>query len=63
MSTPAVDSNLVTLEAAVDRNVSSYCWKDSESYSYKAKKVADPLEKEMLNVADPQVKEVKATVL
>ena len=47
---------LVALKATVDRNVNSHCWQDSgssESYGFRVKKVPDPPEKEILNVADP----------
>ena len=46
----------VAPKATVDRNVNSHCWQDSgssESYCYRVKKVADPPEMEILNVADP----------
>ena len=51
-----VDRSLLTLKAIVDRNANFHCWEDSgssESYSYRGKKVADPPERETLNVADP----------
>ena len=47
---------LVALKTVVDRNVNSHCWHDSgssESYGYRMKKVADPPEREILNVTDP----------
>ena len=55
-STLKVVAILVVLKATVDRNVNSHGWQDSsssESYGYRVSKVADPPEKEILNVADP----------
>ena len=49
---------LIALKAIVDRNVNPHCWQDSgssENYGYRVKKVADPPEREILNVADPHL--------
>ena len=46
----------VAPKATVDRNVNSHCWQDSgssKSYCDRVKKVAEPSEMEILNVADP----------
>ena len=54
-STLKVVGILVALNATVNRNVNSHCWQDSsnsESYGYRVRKVVDPLEREILNVAD-----------
>ena len=59
MSTPSVNKILVALKAIVDRNVSFHCWQDfsgSKNYGYGVKKVADPPEMEILNVANPHVR-------
>ena len=42
----------------VDKNINSHCRQDSnnsESYGYRMRKVADPPEREILNVADPHL--------
>ena len=44
------------LAATVDKNVNSHCLQDSsssESYGYRMKKMADPPEREILNVVEP----------
>ena len=56
MLTPTVDRNLVAPKTIVDRDVNSHCCKDStssETYGYRVRKVANPTEKEILNVVDP----------
>ena len=55
MSALKVDRIFITLEATVDMNANFHCWHDSgssESYGYRVKTMADPAEKEILNVAD-----------
>ena len=50
---------LLVLKATVDKNVNSHCGQDSdssESYSYRVEMVADPLERDILNVAGPHVR-------
>ena len=56
MLTSTVDRILVALKAVVDNNVNFHLWRDSgglESYGYSLKEMADPPEKEMLNVVEP----------
>ena len=56
MLTPTVDRNLVAPKTIVDRDVNSHCCQDSTSseiYGYRVRKVANPTEKEILNVVDP----------
>ena len=55
MSALKVDRIFIGLKATVDMNANSHCWQDSgssESYGYRVKTVADPAEKEILNVAE-----------
>ena len=56
MLTSTVDRILVALKAVVDKNVNLHLWQDSgclESYGYSVKEIAEPPEKEMLNVVEP----------
>ena len=56
MSALKVDRILEALKATVNKNVNSHCGQNSgssENYGWRVKKVADPPEKKILNMADP----------